>query len=36
MFSEPVSYKTKSALSETIEVKMIFYEKLKDGISIEY
>jgi len=33
---KPVTYKIKSMLSETIEVKIIYYEKKKDGIVIEY
>lgn len=33
---KPVTYKTKNMLHENIEVKMIYYEKLKDGISFEY
>jgi hypothetical protein len=33
---KPVTYKTKSMLHENIGVKLIFYEKLKDGIRVEY
>ena len=33
---KPISYKTKGMLHENIDVKLIFYEKLKDGIRIEY
>lgn len=32
---KPITYKTKN-LSENIEVPIIFYDKKKDGISIEY
>ena len=33
---KPVTYKTKNMLHENIGVKLIYYEKLKDGIRIEY
>ena len=33
---KPITYKTKNMLQENIEAKMIFYEKLKDGIKVEY
>jgi hypothetical protein len=33
---KPITYKTKSMLHENIEVKLIFYEKMKDGIKVEY
>ena len=33
---KPVTYKTKAMLQEKIEAKMIYYEKLKDGIKVEY
>ena len=33
---KPSSYETKKALAETIEVPIIFYEKLKDGIRITF
>ena len=33
---KPSSYETKKALSETIEVPIIFYEKLKDRIKITF
>ena len=33
---KPVTYKTKSMLSENINVKMIFYEKVKDGIKVQF
>jgi hypothetical protein len=33
---KPITYKTKNMLHENIDVKLIFYEKLKDGIKIEY
>lgn len=33
---KPTTYKTKSMLQENIEAKMIFYEKKKDGIVVEY
>jgi len=33
---KPVTYKTKSMLQENIEAKMIFYDKKKDGIIVEY
>jgi hypothetical protein len=33
---KPITYKTKSMLQEKIEAKMIFYEKKKDGIVVEY
>jgi len=32
---KPVTYKTKSMLNEKIDVKIIFYEKKKDGIVID-
>jgi hypothetical protein len=33
---KPVTYKTKNMLHENIEVELIFYEKMKDGIKVEY
>jgi hypothetical protein len=33
---KPVTYKTKTMLHENINVKLIYYEKLKDGIRVEY
>jgi Ni,Fe-hydrogenase I large subunit len=33
---KPITYKTKSMLQEKIEAKMVYYEKLKDGIRVEY
>jgi len=33
---KPATYKTKSMLSEQIEVTMISYEKVKDGIKVYY
>jgi len=32
---KPTTYKTKNMLKEKIEIKMIFYEKKKDGIDID-
>jgi len=32
---KPESYKTKNSLSEHVEAKIIYYQKLKDGISID-
>ncbi len=33
---KPITYKTKNMLHENIDIKLIYYEKLKDGIKIEY
>lgn len=33
---KPITYKTMSRLPENIRIKMIYYEKLKDGIKVEY
>jgi hypothetical protein len=33
---KPLTYKTKNMLAEKIDAKMIYYEKLKDGIKVEY
>lgn len=33
---KPETYKTKKNLNEVIRVKIIYYEKLKDGIEIDY
>lgn len=33
---KPITYKAKNMYQENIEVKMIFYEKKKDGIKVEY
>jgi hypothetical protein len=33
---KPDTYKTKSALRENIEVKTIYYEKVKNGIQVDY
>ena len=32
---KPVSYKAKKGLMETINAKMIFYEKSKDGMTVD-
>jgi len=32
---KPITYKTKSMLNEKIEVKIIFYDKKKDGINVD-
>lgn len=32
---KPISYKTKNMLREKIDVKIIFYEKTKDGINVD-
>lgn len=33
---KPITYRTKNMLQENIDAKMIYYEKLKDGIKVEY
>ena len=33
---KPLTYETKNLLQEKIEAKMVYYEKLKDGIKVEY
>lgn len=33
---KPITYKTKNMLHENINIKIIYYEKLKDGIKVEY
>jgi hypothetical protein len=33
---KPITYKTMSRLQENIAVRIIYYEKLKDGIRVEY
>jgi hypothetical protein len=33
---KPITYKTKNMLRENINIKLIYYEKLKDGIKVEY
>lgn len=33
---KPETYKIKAALSEDISVKIIYYEKVKDGIQVDY
>lgn len=33
---KPITYKTMSRLPESISIKMIYYEKLKNGIKVEY
>jgi hypothetical protein len=33
---KPETYKTKSALRENIEVKTIYYDKIKNGIQVDY
>ena len=33
---KPDTYKMKSALQENIEVKTIYYEKVKNGIKVDY
>ena len=33
---KPITYKTMSRLPENIKIQMIYYEKLKDGIKVEY
>lgn len=35
MSIKPESYKTKNSLNENIEVKIVYYQKVKDGISID-
>jgi len=32
---KPITYKTKNMLNEKIEVKLIFYDKKKDGINVD-
>lgn len=33
---KPITYKTKNNLSEIIDIPIIFYDKKKDGINVEY
>lgn len=33
---KPISYKSKKMLPESIKVKIIYYEKLKDGIKVSF
>ena len=33
---KPVTYKLKAELAETIQAKIVYYTKLKDGIEIEF
>jgi hypothetical protein len=33
---KPVTYRTKAMLHENINIQLIYYEKLKDGIRVEY
>jgi hypothetical protein len=33
---KPITYKTKNMLHENISIKLIYYEKVKDGIIVEY
>lgn len=33
---KPITYKTKNMLSEEINVDIIYYDKKKDGISVEF
>ena len=33
---KPYTYKTKAALRENIQVKIIYYKKLKDGLEVDY
>lgn len=33
---KPITYKTMSKLPESINIKIIYYEKLKDGINVEF
>jgi hypothetical protein len=33
---KPITYKAKLGLSESIEIDMIFYDKKKDGIMLEF
>lgn len=33
---KPITYKTKNMLHENINIKLIYYEKLKDGLKVEY
>lgn len=33
---KPITYKTMNRLPESINIKMIYYEKLKDGIKVEF
>lgn len=32
---KPITYRTKNMLSEQIDCKFIFYDKKKDGISVD-
>jgi len=33
---KPITYKTKSMLSEQIDAEIIYYDKVKDGIKVDY
>lgn len=33
---KPITYQVKKALPESIDVKMIYYDKVKDGIKVEF
>jgi len=33
---KPTTYKTKSMLREKIDVEIVYYEKVKDGIKVNY
>jgi len=33
---KPVTYKIKSALRENIDVKIIYYQKIKNGILVDF
>jgi len=33
---KPETYKIKKSLNESIKVKMVYYEKIKNGIEIDY
>ena len=33
---KPMTYKSKKGLPEEIEVRIVFYDKIKEGIMIEY
>jgi len=33
---KPETYKIKKSLNESIKVKMVYYEKIKNGIEVDY
>jgi len=33
---KPETYKIKKGLNESIKVKMVYYEKIKNGIEVDY